>query len=224
MRLDVLKAFLKYKLGITVGLPAFVINSVAECDNNEPLVDIKSENSSLFFGGRLESENKVFLRKSVADKIMLAAQSLPFGVYFMIYDAYRPLSVQQQKWHKKYKYYQELYPNESAEQITLRTRRVVADPRRGHGGHQTGGAIDISLCDKNGVELDMGTPYLSTDRNIKTKSDVNLTAKNNRRLLCKVMQKNGFVNYPNEWWHFCYGDRMWAAYSGKRTCFYGLVK
>lgn len=38
------------------------------------------------------------------------------------------------------------------------------------------------------------------------------------------MKKNGFVNYPNEWWHFCYGDRMWAAYSGKKTCFYGLVK
>ena len=224
MKIDILKAYLKYKLGLTVGLPAFVINSVKEYDNGEPLIDIKKVNVTLFFGGRLEKENKVFLRKSVADKIVKAAQSLPSGVYFIIYDAYRPLSVQQQEWNNKYKYYQSLHPNESEEQITLRTKRVVADPRRGHGGHQTGGAIDIGLCDKNGIELDMGTPYLSIDRAIKTKANVNSTATNNRKILCKVMRKNGFINYPNEWWHFCYGDRMWAAYSGKRNCFYGLVK
>ena len=224
MKIDILKAYLKYQLGLTVGLPAFVINSVKEYDNGEPLIDMKKLDVRLFFGGRLEKENEVFLRESVADKILKATQSLPSGIYFIIYDAYRPLSVQQQEWNNKYKYYQSLYPNESEEQITLRTKRVVADPRRGHGGHQTGGAIDIGLCDKNGIELDMGTPYLSTDRNITTKANVNSTAIHNRKILCKVMRKNGFVNYPNEWWHFCYGDRMWAAYSGKRTCFYGLIK
>lgn len=38
------------------------------------------------------------------------------------------------------------------------------------------------------------------------------------------MEKAGFQNYPFEWWHYCYGDRMWAAYSGKKTCFYGMPK
>ena len=36
------------------------------------------------------------------------------------------------------------------------------------------------------------------------------------------MENAGFKNYPNEWWHFCYGDRMWAAYSKRKDCFYGM--
>lgn len=75
-----------------------------------------------------------------------------------------------------------------------------------------------------GVELDMGTPYNSVDRNIRTKAKVNKNAQVNRKLLYKIMKKQRFVNYPNEWWHFCYGDRMWTAYSGKKTCPYGMVE
>lgn len=224
MTIDILKAYLKYKFGLVAGLPAFVINSVKECDNGEPLVDIKKSGLQLFFGGRLTKEEQVFLRKAVADKIISASKSLPDGICFIIYDAYRPLSVQQEAWDKKYAYFKTLYPDETDDQITLRTKRVIADPRRGHGGHQTGGAIDIGLCDKNGAELDMGIIYLGQGKSIRTNAKVNGTAQRNRKLLCGIMKKNGFVNYPNEWWHFCYGDRMWAAYSGKKTCFYGLVK
>ncbi len=224
MRFSVLKAYVKYKLGLAAGLPAFVINGVKECDNGEPLVDIKKANVKFFFGGRLAKEKEVLLRQTVADKIIKAAGALPAGICFIIYDAYRPLSVQTQAWNEKYAYYKAMYPDETDDQITLRTKRVIADPRRGHGGHQTGGAIDIGLCDENGVELDMGAIYLVTGKDIRTNAAVNETARANRDLLCRVMKKNGFVNYPNEWWHFCYGDRMWAAYLGKRKCFYGLVK
>lgn len=224
MRFDVLKAYLKYKLGFTVGLPAFSIRAVKECENGEPMVDMKNSNIKLFFGGRLTKEKNVFLRKSVADKIINASKQLPAGTCFTIYDAHRSLEYQKQQWNEKYEYYRGLYPNETDEEITLRTKRVIADPRHGHGGHQTGGAIDIGLCDENGAELDMGTQYLALDRNIRTKSNVNKTAKRNRQLLCKIMKKQKFINYPNEWWHFCYGDQMWAAYSGKKTCPYGMVE
>ena len=37
------------------------------------------------------------------------------------------------------------------------------------------------------------------------------------------MQRAGFVNYPAEWWHFSYGDKMWAAYSHKEYAIYGDV-
>ena len=222
MKFGILKAYLKYKLGITWGLPVFVIRNVQEIDNGEPLVDLRKLKTKLFFGEKLKKE--VLLRKSVAEKIENAAKSLPENTYFLIYDAFRSLDDQQQEWNKKYEYFKKLYPDETDEQITKRTRKIIADPRNGHGGHQTGGAIDVSLCDKNGVEFDMGTPYISADNKTKTKSAVSSVAKANRDLLCNVMKKNGLINYPNEWWHFCYGDRMWAAYTGKRKCFYGLVK
>ena len=32
-----------------------------------------------------------------------------------------------------------------------------------------------------------------------------------------------FVNFPGEWWHFCYGDKMWAAYKNKKECKYGYI-
>ena len=63
MRLNILKAYLKYKLGLTVTLPAFVINNIKEQDNHEPLVDIKQSDTILFFGDKLKNEKQVFLRK-----------------------------------------------------------------------------------------------------------------------------------------------------------------
>ncbi|MCC6520971.1 hypothetical protein IT403_03270 [Candidatus Nomurabacteria bacterium] len=38
------------------------------------------------------------------------------------------------------------------------------------------------------------------------------------------MTSVGFVYYPGEWWHYCYGDRMWAVYSRRKECVYGPVQ
>ena len=50
---------------------------------------------------------------------------------------------------------------------------------------------------------------------------VNPFAEANRKLLLRTMQKQGFVNYPNEWWHFCYGDKLYAAYKFEKQAIYG---
>lgn len=80
---------MKYNAGLTATLPAFVINDVKVRENNEPLVDIKKSDCTLFFGDKLKNEKSVFLRESVANKIKSIAQSLPQGVCLIIYDAYR---------------------------------------------------------------------------------------------------------------------------------------
>ena len=85
------------------------------------------------------------------------------------------------------------------------------------------GAVDISLCDQNGQDYDMGTGYLEVSSKIITDAKgLTQEQKKNRALLKKTMENEGFKNYPYEWWHFCYGDRMWAAYSGYKECFYGM--
>jgi D-alanyl-D-alanine dipeptidase len=38
------------------------------------------------------------------------------------------------------------------------------------------------------------------------------------------MEAEDFVWYPGEWWHYCYGDRMWAVYSGRTECMYGSLE
>jgi D-alanyl-D-alanine dipeptidase len=37
------------------------------------------------------------------------------------------------------------------------------------------------------------------------------------------MTDAGFANYPNEWWHFSWGDQMWAKMAGERAAHYGLA-
>ena len=223
MRFRKLIAYMKYNAGLTATLPAFVINDVKVRENNEPLVDIKKSDCTLFFGDKLKNEKSVFLRKSVANKINSIAKSLPQGMYLIIYDAYRSWQKQTESWNKKYEYFKNMYPYETPEQIANRTKAVVADPRKGYGGHQTGGAVDVGLCDKNGKPLDMGTLYSGIGEKIRTNAPINKVAANNRKILTEIMQRHGFVNYPNEWWHFCYGDKMWAAYLNKTDCFYGML-
>jgi D-alanyl-D-alanine dipeptidase len=78
----------------------------------------------------------------------------------------------------------------------------VADPKKGS-IHNRGGAVDITLVDKNGNELDMGTKfdhfgkeaghnYLQLSENVLE----------NRTLLREVMLNNGFTAFESEWWHY----------------------
>lgn len=116
-----------------------------------------------------------------------------------------------------------------AEQNALRTEAIrqgvpeaqITRAVAGRSGHATGGAVDVILL-KNNKEVDMGGKYLEFPKagigNFLTNDQ-----KDNRKILCTAMQKAGFVNYPLEWWHFSYGDKMWAAYSSKRYAFYGDI-
>jgi D-alanyl-D-alanine dipeptidase len=45
----------------------------------------------------------------------------------------------------------------------------------------------------------------------------------NRKILRTAMEKAGFTYYPGEWWHYCYGDQMWAAYMRKKYAVYGTA-
>ncbi|MCK6437211.1 MAG: hypothetical protein L6Q58_09590 [Rivicola pingtungensis] len=37
------------------------------------------------------------------------------------------------------------------------------------------------------------------------------------------MAAAGLVNYPQEWWHFSYGDQYWACVTGCAQARYGMV-
>lgn len=81
------------------------------------------------------------------------------------------------------------------------------------------------------TELDMGTNFDHFGSEAATnyyEKKSNLTdpekeIRNNRRLLYKIMRDAGFANYPEEWWHWSYGDQMWAANLGKQQALYGGI-
>lgn len=215
--------FWLYKLGMRETIPAQIINRVQIDDNKEDLINIR-EDQTLFFADKIKDREKIFLRKTVYEKLKEAQNYLPNNYYFKIYSAFRSLEEQQKLWDIKYSLMHSRYLNLPEEEIIKKTRAVCADPRYGFGGHQTGGAIDISLCDKHGKDYQMGTQHSENNDKTQTKSkNLSIIESKNRYILTSALTKAGFVNYPAEWWHFSYGDRLWAAYSNKDKCFYGLA-
>jgi D-alanyl-D-alanine dipeptidase len=85
----------------------------------------------------------------------------------------------------------------------------VSNPRNGS-LHNFGAAVDLSIVDENGIELDMGTPYdyfgelaypREENRLVKEGKLSHLQALN-REILRNVMHEAGFSGITTEWWHF----------------------
>ena len=78
----------------------------------------------------------------------------------------------------------------------------LADPRRGS-PHSRGVAVDLTLLDGGGRELDMGTAFDAfTPLSHHGRTDVSAEAQRNRLLLMGLMTAAGWDFYRNEWWHY----------------------
>jgi D-alanyl-D-alanine dipeptidase len=106
------------------------------------------------------------------------------GYKIMLFDCYRPLDIQKKMW--------QIVSNPS----------YVADPKKGS-IHNRGGAVDITLVDSNGKELDMGTPFdffgIEASHDYENLSE---EVKQNRKTLRKIMTRSGFRIFESEWWHY----------------------
>lgn len=106
------------------------------------------------------------------------------GYGITIFDAYRPTEVQWALWNHT--------PDPE----------FLADPRRGS-PHSRGVAVDLTLTDADGSELDMGTPFDFFDaRSHHGNLGVSAAAQRNRLLLMGIMTTAGWDFYRNEWWHY----------------------
>jgi D-alanyl-D-alanine dipeptidase len=113
--------------------------------------------------------------------VHLAAKS---GCKLKIFDAFRPHEAQVELWE------------------TAVDKLYVADPDIGS-NHTRGTAIDLTLVDENGVELDMGTDFdHMTSLSHHFSDQVSEGAQANRLLLLNIMQQAGFLPIPQEWWHY----------------------
>lgn len=143
-----------------------------------------------------------------------------------IFDAYRPIAVQQ--FMVDYSFAQavrdrgltevELSPNQRQEiwEAVYEIWAVPSLDEKTPPPHSTGAAVDVTLVDDAGQIVNMGSPidemsershpdyYVNNDHSEAQKHHAH------RQLLRDVMLKAGFQRNPREWWHFCVGDQMWA--------------
>ena len=185
------------------------------------LVDVQTLNDSIMVELRYATTDnfikqnvygslrKAYLLPHFAKKVALAQEILSQrypGYRLLIYDAARPRSVQR---HMR--------------QVVEGTpySAYVADDTRG-GRHNYGVAVDLTIADKDGRPLDMGTPFDHFDRTAWVGDGINTTLQHfkkyiaqmqqqglisaeaaaNRTLLVEIMDAVGLRPYAKEWWHY----------------------
>ena len=92
--------------------------------------------------------------------------------------------------------------------------------------HSTGAAVDLTLSDGAGIPLAMGGEIdaigaLSEPQHYAGREDPEARCWHQRRqLLADVMGAAGFAQHPNEWWHYSFGDQLWAWRKGAAVAIY----
>ena len=182
--------------------------------------------------------DKLWLRRSVADKLArVNARAGAVGLELFLFDAWRPRDVQ--AYFHDYWMPQELQRRGSTLTGAALTEEVErywsapTDDPASPAPHATAAAVDLTLRWKNGEQLWMGSlfddvtalahrdRFEALDANNFSFSDQEARA--NRRLLHWLMTDEGLAGHPDEWWHFSWGDQLWAALTNAPTAHYGLA-
>lgn len=147
--------------------------------------DMKYATADNFLKAKVYDCAECYLRlKTVKALIDANAKFIEKGYRIKLFDCYRPLDIQKKMW------------------AIVSNPSYVANPAKGS-IHNRGGAVDITLVDSQGKELDMGTPFdffgIEASHNYQ---NVSKAIKTNRKLLKKIMIKNGFNSFDSEWWHY----------------------
>lgn len=154
-----------------------------------------------------EGMTKAWLHPDAAKKLQQAEAILQeqFPEYsFLVYDAARPMEVQQKMW--------------AVVRGTSKTY-YVANPAKGGGLHNYGMAVDLTLIDAQGKPLPMGSPvdyfgetsHTDAEDSLLEKGAITKEAYDNRRMLRAVMLQAGFRSVTSEWWHFNACSRAFAV-------------
>lgn len=224
-----------YHTPIPFKIPPNLENVEVE-ENGDPLVRISDYREDFVFEpvyynkGTEGSINCFYAREQVVKRLLKASKLLPSGYKLKIFDAWRPFEVQVSLYNSLL---QENLKSKSAgktpEEIETLTRRYISFPSKDPMKpflHATGGAIDLTIVNQ-GHEVEMGTDFDAFSDSAHTyyfeTNQGNADIIRNRRLLYNVMSECGFVNYPFEWWHFDYGDAVWAFYNNCRAIYGGIT-
>ena len=168
-----------------------------------------------------------FVRESVAARLADAAASLPAGLTLLVVEGYRSPLLQRQIFEKHLEELRNMHEPMPPEELAILASRFVAPPT-GVPPHCSGAAVDLTLAQEGGPELEMGTevnegPEESDRRCYSASLDIPEHCRRNRGVLFKALRGQGLVNYPTEWWHWSYGDRYWALQTGAPAALYGLA-
>ncbi|MBZ9567605.1 M15 family metallopeptidase [Modicisalibacter tunisiensis] len=170
-------------------------------------------------------------REALYRRLLSVARHLPDGLGLVVLDAWRPYVVQRYLYDTLLGMVEARYADLDAADRRVLTRAFVSPPSERPecpSPHLTGGAVDVTLCDADGLLLDMGSAFDEARASSHTvhfehhaDEAESRTWRDRRRILYHAMVDAGFANLPSEWWHYSYGDQMWAWYHGEPRALFG---
>lgn len=160
-------------------------------------LDIRYATENNFVGKPVYPEARAFLQKPAAEALLKVHKKLKKkNLGLVIYDGYRPWTITKLFW----------------EVVREDQRKFVANPEKGS-KHNRGCAVDLGVYDlKTGEYLEMPSGYDEfTERASPDYKGGTEKTRENRDMLRKMMEDEGFTVNPNEWWHFDY--KNWEKYA-----------
>jgi D-alanyl-D-alanine dipeptidase len=154
------------------------------------LQDIRYASTNNFMKLQIYDCGRCLLRAKVARRVIDAHDELQKeGLGLKMFDCYRPLPAQQKLWDK------------------MPDARYVTPPSKGS-YHNRGSAVDLTIVDSLGRELDMGTDFdFFGSKAYHTYTDLPQQVLDNRKRLLQLMQARGFSPTRTEWWHYALYDK-----------------
>lgn len=150
------------------------------------IIDLRYASKNNFTGRKIYPLDICVLRKETAVKLINAnSEFKKRGYVIKIWDAYRPIYVQQIFWD------------------IVKDNRFIANPKNGGSRHNRGTAVDITLIDSKGKEITMPSKFDDFSINAyRYNANESKEVSENIKLLTEVMEANGFIALDEEWWHF----------------------
>lgn len=213
-------------------------------DSGEPLTIMAASGHihlapAYFARGYSTAEPTVSVRAGVIAALELASKSLPDGIGLLVWDGLRTLRTQAEIAAR--------FEASLASEVTdpaqrrLMVQQYVSPLPRSEREflaapppHTTGGAVDVTLCDVHGIELDLGAEFDQFDdaawpshferhHGQPEATVADQKRRHLRRILHWAMIDAGFAPYAWEFWHFELGTRRAAAFYGRPHAVYGAA-
>jgi D-alanyl-D-alanine dipeptidase len=165
------------------------------------IIDVRYATTNNFTGAIIYPCGRMFMRPEPARALKKILKQLKGkGYQLKLFDGYRPSPAQQKLWDK--------VPDPD----------YVAPPSKGS-MHNRGVAIDLTLTDLKGKELDMGTPYdFFGPEAHHDYTDLSVEVLERRRLLKSAMESNGFKGIRTEWWHYSFLSKSYPLDKWEWPC------
>jgi zinc D-Ala-D-Ala dipeptidase len=191
--------------------------TIEEC--GEALIDVAEHLSTYWvysWLGFSSLPNRLLLREGVIERLVLAKESLPDDFDLIVIDGWRSRVFQKEL----FRYYEVEYGADVQGFVSEAGAKAVPP-------HATGGAVDLTLAWRGaplglGTDFDAFTPAAAGNASEESDSGPRIV-RELRRLLAGTLLRVGLAPYPLEWWHWSYGDQLWAATNRAPVAVYGEV-